>query len=169
MAGDRGALGARQPDGIIPASIWLGGGSSRCSRGNPGCILVTSSEDTQAGMWPPPSKPDVPHASHIVLPPPPPPTWGTRASLGTSSGPTAGPGTNRGCCEFLRELPKGVLGKGMDTLPVPVSHTHPDALSRTPHTSTAGLTRRHTGAGVPPQHTATRSAPRPRGRKAFHR
>lgn len=47
----------------------------------------------------------------------------------------------------------------MDTLPASVSHT-PPSLSRTPHTSTAGLTRRHTGAGVPPQHTAPRSAPR---------
>lgn len=73
--------GARQPDRIIPASIWLERGSSRCLRG----ILVTSwlpaprIPRLECGLGlrfcnPPSPKPDTPPSiphSH--------PTWGEEA------------------------------------------------------------------------------------------
>lgn len=113
-AGDRGAPGPKQPDGIIPASVWLEGGSSSRRLGesclHPGWNVAGASDSVTLH----PQNPMSLQAAHIITPPEVRRLWGIRASLGISSGPTIVPRAKRRC--FLGNLSNEVLGKGMDTL-----------------------------------------------------
>lgn len=152
--GDRSWRGpggkAGKPDGIIPASVWLEGGSSRRLGG----ILLTSWLEcgwASDSVTLHPQNPMSLQTLHIITPREVRRLWGTRASRDIYSGPTIVPRAKRRC--FLGDLSNEVLRKGMGTLRFCPSHSSqghsPSSLHRLTLPLQAAQAERDAGAEAP--------------------